>query len=91
MFLCLQTKKKDCDNFVITLFILYQKSYKRKCCLIYSVISITLHHKYGETVENTNANYFITKTKQAEQTDDLSVNRLGHVQLKGNLEKKMAG
>ena len=34
---------------------------------------------------------FITKTKEAEQTDDLSVNRLGHVQLKGNLEKKMAG
>ena len=32
---------------------------------------------------------FITKTKEAEQTDDLSVNRLGHVQLKGNLEKKM--
>ena len=34
---------------------------------------------------------FITKTKEAEQTDDLSVNRVGHVQLKGNLEKKMAG
>ena len=34
---------------------------------------------------------FITKTKEAEQTDDLSVNRLGHVQLHGNLEKKMAG
>ena len=33
----------------------------------------------------------ITKTKEAEQTDDLSVNRLSHVQLKGNLEKKMAG
>ena len=34
---------------------------------------------------------FIAKTKEAEQTDDLSVNRIGHVQLKGNLEKKMAG
>ena len=34
---------------------------------------------------------FINKTKEAEQKDDLSVNRLGHVQLKGNLEKKMAG
>ena len=34
---------------------------------------------------------FITKTKEAEQTCDLSVNRLGHVQLKGNLERKMAG
>ena len=90
MFLCLQTKKKNCDNFVITFFILYHKSYKRKPCLIYSVISITLHHKYGETVENTNAIYFITKTKEAEQADNLSVNRLGHVQLKGNLEKKMA-
>ena len=57
MFHCLQTKKKDCENFVVTLFILYQKSYKRKFCLIYSVISITLHHKYGETVENTNKNH----------------------------------
>ena len=57
MLLCLQTKKKDCDNLVITLFILYQRSYKRKFGLIYSVISITLHHKYGETVENTNANH----------------------------------
>ena len=57
MFLCLQTKKKDCDNFVITLFILYQKSYKRKFCAINSVIRITLHHKYGEKVENTNANH----------------------------------
>ena len=34
---------------------------------------------------------FITKTKDAEQTYDLSVNRLSHVQLKGNLEKKIAG
>ena len=34
---------------------------------------------------------FITKTKEAEQTDDHSVNRVRHVQLKGNLEKKMAG
>ena len=59
----IQTKKKDCDNFVITLFIMYQKSYKRKFCLIYFVISITLHQKYGGTVENTNANHCITKTK----------------------------
>ena len=34
---------------------------------------------------------FITKTKETEQTDDLSVNRLGLVQLNGNLEEKMAG
>ena len=90
MFLCLQTKKKDCDNYVITLFILYQNSYKRNFLLIYSVICITLHHKYEETVKNTNANHFITKTKEAEITDDLSVNRLGHVQLNGNPEEKMA-
>ena len=36
---------------LITLFILYKKRYTRKVCLVYSVLSITLHHKCGETVE----------------------------------------
>ncbi len=45
----------------------------------------------GSVINGPIPSSFITNTKEDEQTDDISVNRLGHVQLKGNLEKKMAG
>ena len=90
MFLCLQTKKKDCDH-LVTLFILYQKKSNRKFCLILSAISITWHQKYGvhSTKYYCKSSNPLRQKKLSKQTI-VSVNRLGHEQLKGNLEKKMA-
>ena len=90
MFLCLQTQIRDCDP-LVTLFILCHKSSKRKLCLIQSSISITQNQKYALHSRKCYCqwSHWLRLERLCKQLIIL-VNRLGHVQLNGKLEKKMA-
>ena len=89
IFLCLQTKISVC-NLLVTLFTLYQKSVKRKLCISQSSIGITQNHKYG-----VHSKKYYCQSSHQHQAGRLSkqlivsVNRLSHVQQKGNLAENM--
>ena len=88
MFCCLQTNKKDCD-ILVTLFIVPEKFQKQ-------VLPNLVKYQYymAPQVQSSHQKYYCKSSHRLRQKwlskqIIITVNRLGHVQLKGNL-KKMA-